>query len=272
MRALVGAELFLPADAGLAGRGNAVLAKEVSAQFQCVNDLVFGCFAHGVEERVHRGFAQDACWLAMLVAIDRAVVRVGRIARDTGKLQRLRVRRHDVVAHAAENDRVIRRDSVEIMTRRDAALGEHRLVVAATQHPRSRRLRSGALLYQRRDLFNGRDGVRREVDLGSREADPHDVGVRVVEPGNRRPSLQVDLIDVRADPRPDVGQAPRGDDPFVDDADRLDLGLLSVHGQYRATVDKQGIPHAITPRSSVGTGSTWLRRGRAARPRHRPTR
>ena len=179
-----------------------------------------------------RRLADDAGRLAVLVAVDPAAVRVGRVAVDAGQRQRPAVGGADVVAHPQEQDRVVGRDRVEVGAGRVAAVGEPRVVVAATDDPSPGRPPGRAC--RTSATMSATDRVRRgrEIQVLECESDEHrDGSGRRSAPASRsgrggRSSRSPAPAAART-----VGLvAGRDDDPAAD-RDRRDLRTTGLHRQ-----------------------------------------
>jgi len=86
--------------------------------------------------------------VAATVAIISPTWRVGSLIRDARQGEGVAADRGDVATGAREDDRMVRRYRISIVTVRMASLAQARLVVASSANPRPRRLGRRALVHR----------------------------------------------------------------------------------------------------------------------------
>ncbi len=196
-QALVGAELLRPADACLDRARHAACQERLPAEHQRLGDLVLRRFADRRPDVLEGRLTQHPGRFAVLVAIDRAAVRVGRRGGDPGESKRAAIGDADVVAGADKQDRMIRRNRIEIVPRRVTLLLQARLIVAATDDPGTR----WAVIHRtpdKGDQVPDRSVRRRsEIEVGQREPDRHRVSVGIVQTRRRGSAVEIDRLHIR---------------------------------------------------------------------------
>ncbi len=157
--------------------------------------LLGGGIADRARDEPDRVFAEDADRLTMLVSVDYAIAGIGGFAGDAGQLQCLGVGGGDVVTHAPEQNRVIRRDRVEIGPSGVAPLTQGSIVVATPDDPGAGRPPPGCISHHSGDRTNSWRTPGRDVEVVQGEAHQHRVGMGIVQ--SRRGSVPGEVDDRR---------------------------------------------------------------------------
>ena len=196
-------------------------------------------------------FADDAVGFTVGIAVDGAALGGDRVARDAGEAQGRGVGRQHVPAGALEDERIVRRDVVEVVAREHAVLVGEVVVIPphAVEHGTGRR--AVLLDVLERDALDVGDAARRvEAHVGERDPGVEEVLVRVVEAGHHRTAPGVPTFGVGGRCGRDFLERADGLDESVVDQDRfgeaaafqIDVGVVnqSGHDDSPITIDFRG--------------------------------
>ena len=195
-------------------------------------------------DAVERRFVHDAVRRARRIALVHAAGRIGRIGRNAGRFQPLRIETAAVHVEADHEQRPVGHDPVEQFAARICA--ERGEVRAAEINPRLVRRRVGA----RADALQDRIRV---VDPGQIEVAENlmtfeRVHVAVDQARQHQPAGQIDHARRGAGERADVVVATDGDDLAVLRGERLREAALCVAGVEQAVqIDGVGMLHVSPP-------------------------
>ena len=217
-----------------------------------------------------RGLLQLARRLAVVVLHDAPVRRVGRIPRDAGNRQRLRVGEPHVPVP---------------LPHVDGPVGDHRVEEPLVGHPvGERRVAPSAAGDPRQVGVRLREGGERVLERLERveaveahgvDRRPREVQVRVLEAGHHQPPLQIDDGGVGPGEGADVRRRSHGDDSIAADGERLG-GRAGGVGRPDLPVDEDAIGvlgqcrrrGAYDQRRGEGEGRPRLRHGRPSSSSH----
>jgi hypothetical protein len=198
------------------------------------HSLLLGRLRDVIGNQVFGPVAEEPCRLASFIALEGAAVEhvggwVGCLAIDPRRSQRRRVA-DELVPDTVDDNRVLWRDGVEVVTGGMAAFGEQTLVPTAPDDPLARRRLAHAHRHAGDDLRYGPGVV--ELDLVQHAAGRLQVVVGVDQPRDDRRSAQV--LDTRRRPGqdPNLVAADRDEPPIMDGNGRCPGMVIidSVHG------------------------------------------
>ncbi len=181
------------------------------------------------------GLFKNPSRLALRVMQDFAARRGLRLARDARLLEREAVGPTDVPVHALQEDRVARRNGVEVCARRPLAAPKC-VIPTAPRNPTPRPRLGDALGDAPLRLFERARAV--QVDAQEREAAAREMDVRVVEAGRHETALQVNLARRRV-ARPQVARRADGDDATALNGHRLGQRPARVGGEDFAIEEQE---------------------------------
>ena len=195
---------------------------------QRVHAILVGRRRHLAQDEFDRGFLQSADRLALGVAVDAAVRRIRRVARDARRLEALRVDPQAVATHVGERRRSIRHDLIEQLFVGHAFGREQAVAPAHAVEP----ARAGFILGALGDdpLVVGRRIAVVERASRVAQAAPHGMRVRVVERRQHEPTAEVDDPGPRPDERRRVFLVAERHDAAATDGQRRSRRLRVVDG------------------------------------------
>jgi hypothetical protein len=168
-----------PAEAELA------LDAEQEVTFEIGRGLLWDVLGH----ELLRVIDEHPVHLAGCVLGDFAAEGVGRVLVDAGDTQRRAIRNRCMTVRAREDHRIVGRDVVEIAARRESGGIPEGLDPAAPFHPLAAFFLGDFSLHRADECGQARHSF--EVQRGFALPDAGEVHVRVDEPGNDRPPLEV---------------------------------------------------------------------------------
>ena len=184
-----------------------------------------------VAHQVGGTFVEGAARLAVRVALDPAVGRIGRGRRDAGHLERAAVHPRAVAVPVRQDHDAVGHDRIEEILRRCPAR-EHVHRPAAAEDPLAFRVR----LRVRPHGFHVAIGRMEVVEIALQPIDTaaDRVDVRVLEAGHQHPSAKIEHLRGRVDPIAYVVVAADRHDPSVLHRDGARAGPSRVHRVHGA--------------------------------------
>ena len=240
---LVGGEFVRGADSGLADAGDTEGEEALPGRAESVFQLGPGGAGNLLLHKTHGRLAKETGRLARLITVDLPALGVGCGPRDAGSGQRRRVGDTEVPTRASQERWTPSGHAVQLLPGRVAADIEAAVIVSTPEDPAVAdgggcgHGRGPKRLLERGE---GGDGPRPGVDEAETETVGDRVGVVVVEPGEKRPPLEIDHAGRgSSDILPDLVAAADACNAIADDRHRFGGRLVIVDGDHRAVQENE---------------------------------